>query len=71
MKAKEIRELSQPEIEQRIDEQVEHLQSLWFQHAIAQLEDPTVLRKMRREIARLKTILNERTRSEATADSGS
>ena len=60
MKATEIRDLSTPEIETRIREQQEQLQTLRFHHAIAQLEDPTVLRNTRREIARLKTILRER-----------
>ena len=60
MKAKEVRELSTEEIQQRIHDEERDLDALTFQHAIAQLEDPLVLRRKRREIARLKTILNEK-----------
>lgn len=67
MKPKDIRELSTQEIEQRIQEEQETLNTLRFQHAIAQLEDPTVLRRTRREIARLRTILHERTRAQQGA----
>lgn len=60
MKAKEVRELSTEEIQQRIRDEERDLDTLAFQHAIAQLEDPLVLRRKRREVARLKTILNEK-----------
>jgi large subunit ribosomal protein L29 len=60
MKAKEVRELSTEEIQQRILDEERDMDRLTFQHAIAQLEDPLVLRRKRREIARLKTILNEK-----------
>ena len=60
MKAKEVRELSTEEIQQRIRDEERDLDALTFQHAIAQLEDPMVLRRKRREVARLKTILNEK-----------
>jgi large subunit ribosomal protein L29 len=60
MKAKEVRELSTEEIQQRIRDEERDLDALTFQHAIAQLEDPMVLRRKRREVARLKTILKEK-----------
>jgi large subunit ribosomal protein L29 len=60
MKAKEVRELSTEEIQQRIRDEERDLDALTFQHAIAQLEDPLVLRRKRREVARLKTILKEK-----------
>ncbi|ARA91794.1 MAG: 50S ribosomal protein L29 [Bacteroidetes bacterium] len=65
MKAKEIRELSTEEIAERIREEQEQLEQLRFQHAIARLENPMVLRQKRRLVARLQTILNERTRQPA------
>ena len=65
MKAKEVRELSAEEIQQRIRDEERDLDALTFQHAIAQLEDPLVLRRKRREIARLKTILQEKDAAEA------
>ncbi len=60
MKAKEIRELATEEIRERIRETEAELQRLRFQHAIAELENPMQLRNLRRELARLKTILRER-----------
>jgi large subunit ribosomal protein L29 len=60
MKPKEIRELSTEEIETRIEDETEQIEHLKFQHAIADLQNPMVLRQKRRMIARLRTILNER-----------
>ena len=60
MKPKEIRDLTSEEIRQRIADEKKAVQQLRFQHAVAQLENPAVLRQKRREIARLNTILNER-----------
>lgn len=66
MQASEIRQLDTTDIENRIAEEEEQLRKLRFQHAIARLENPLVLREKRRTIARLKTVLNER-RAEAQA----
>ena len=60
MKAKEIRELGEEEIRQRIREEEEELQHLRFQHSIASLPNPMVLRQKRRDIARLRTLLLEK-----------
>jgi len=59
----EIRDLSEKEIETRIDEEQEQLEQLRFQHAVAHLENPSILRQKRRLVARLKTILNEKRRA--------
>ena len=59
MKAKEIREMNADEIRERIREEKEQVQQLRFQHAIAALPNPLVLRHKRREIARLQTILKQ------------
>jgi large subunit ribosomal protein L29 len=62
MEADQIRDLSIEEIETRIEEEEEELEELQFQHAIrGRLENPIILRTKRRFIARLKTILNEKT----------
>lgn len=60
IKADEIRDLNEKEIKQRIDDEEEQLQQLRFQHTVASLENPMVLRQKRRFIARLKTILKEK-----------
>lgn len=60
MKAKEIREMSEKEIRERIREEEEQFQHLRFQHSIASLPNPMLLRHKRREIARLTTLLKEK-----------
>jgi large subunit ribosomal protein L29 len=60
MKAKEIRDLSDQEIAQRIKDERDQLSHLQFQHAVAELPNPIVLRHKRRLIARLSGILGER-----------
>jgi large subunit ribosomal protein L29 len=66
--AAELRELSIEEIEQALAETGEELFNLRFQHATGQLENYRRLRQLRREVARLKTILRERELDEAGAE---
>jgi large subunit ribosomal protein L29 len=67
MKPSDIRDMNEAEIEQRIAENQKDLTELRFRRVVAGLEDPLILREKRREIARLKTILNEKRRA-ATAE---
>lgn len=60
MKTKEIREMKPEEIRQRLQEERDQHRQLAFQHAIAQVENPMVLREKRRLIARLETILHQK-----------
>ena len=60
MKAKEIRDLTNEEIAQRILDGRKDVQHQRFQNAVAGIEDPALFRAKRRELARLKTILRER-----------
>jgi len=60
MKAKEIRDMSTEEIAQRLQEEQEQLTHMQFQHAIADLQNPLILRQKRRFIAQLNTIMKER-----------
>lgn len=64
LKAKEVRNLSVEEIQERIREEEEQLRDLRFQHAIAHLENPMILREKRRFLARLRTILKDKERVE-------
>ena len=59
LKAKEVHALSVEEIRERARDETEKLRELSFRHAIAQLENPMILREKRRFLARLKTILKE------------
>jgi large subunit ribosomal protein L29 len=60
MEARDIRVLVDNEIRQRLDESYETLFNLRFQRVVGQLENTARLREVRRDIARLKTILRER-----------
>ncbi len=63
MKAKEIRELSDQELEQRLEDLKDELFNLRFQLATGQLENMMQIKDCRRNIARVKTVLRERTLS--------
>lgn len=59
MKAKEIRALSANEIKVKIADTREELMKLRFQQVNGQLTDTSRLRALRRDIARMETILTE------------
>jgi len=59
MKAFEIRNLTDGEIETKMDEAYEELFNLRFQLAIGQVKDPSRITLLKRDIARMKTVLNE------------
>ena len=60
MKAEEIRELSDEDIRERIRELEESRFRLRFRSATEVLDQPLQFRTIRRDIARLKTVLRER-----------
>jgi len=60
MKIKEIRDLSDDALVAEMNDKKEELMKLRFQQASGELQDHTRLRQMRREIARLFTIIRER-----------
>lgn len=60
MKAKEFRNLTTAEIEQKVNSLKEELFNLRFQLATGQLDNPLRIREVRRSIARAKTVLRER-----------
>jgi large subunit ribosomal protein L29 len=57
MKIKEIRDLSWAELQQRDRELGEELFKLRLRHASGQLESPAQMRRVRRDIARVKTVM--------------
>lgn len=59
-KAKELREMSDDQLSFSLKEATESLFRLKFQASTEKLDAPSRLRKTRREIARLHTILRER-----------
>lgn len=60
MKVREIRDKSIAELNEELADLKEELFRLRFQHAVNQLENPLKLKTVRRDIARVKTILRER-----------
>ena len=60
MKVSEIRELTIEELRQRELDIAEELFNLKFQRATAQLENKMRVRQVRRDLARVKTIIQEK-----------
>jgi large subunit ribosomal protein L29 len=61
----ELREKTADELQTRERELVEQLFKLRFQRATGRIESPAKMRQVRREIARIKTLLNEKSRAQA------
>lgn len=62
-KAQDLKELSNQELVATLREAQETLAKQRFQHALKQLQDTAYLSILRKDIARMKTILNERKRT--------
>lgn len=60
MKAKDVHEMSNDELDQNLAELKEELFNLRFQLATGQLDNPMRVRDVRKDIARVKTIIRER-----------
>lgn len=60
MKASKLRELSSKELQKELAELKTELFKLRFQLATHQLENPMRIRAVKKDIARIKTILRER-----------
>lgn len=60
MKNYEIREMSSDEISKRIVEEENNLIDLRFQHAVKTLTNTSKIKLVKRDIARMKTILKQR-----------
>jgi len=60
VKASQLKELSVEEMKTRLLDNATALENLRFQKALQQLEDPTKMKQVRREIAQIKTLLRER-----------
>ena len=59
MKQTQLREMNELELKTKLDEHLEALQNLKFQQALQQLEDGSMISKTKKEIAQIKTVLNE------------
>ena len=61
-KINELRDKSNDELQTRERELSEQLFKLRFQRATGRMENPSKMRQVRKEIARIKTLLGERSR---------
>ena len=68
MKAKEIREMQVEQLRAKISDTREELMKLRFQQVTGQLTDSSRLRILRRDIARMETILNQSLQSAAAKE---
>ena len=59
MKSSQLNEMNKLELENKLADNLEALQNLRFQQALQQLEDGTMISKTKKEIAQIKTVLNE------------
>ena len=70
MKANEVRDLSTDDIRQRLVETKEELFNLRFQNATGQLDNYKRLGELRRDVARIKTMLRQRELEEHAEQGG-
>jgi large subunit ribosomal protein L29 len=68
VKTSELRNLKSGEIETKLSDAREELMKLRFQQVTGQLTDTSRLRVLRREIARMQTILHDQTSAEAKGE---
>lgn len=60
MKTKEIRNLSDQDLQKQLEQSKSELFNLRFQLATGQLENPMMIGLVKKDIARIKTIIRER-----------
>ena len=60
MRAKEIRDRSDDELQKTLGDLEEQLFKLRFQKSTGQIENPQKIREVRKDIARVLTVINER-----------
>ena len=67
MELNKIREMTDVELAAELDKMKKELFNLRFQHVTGQLENPVKLREVKRDIARVKTIIREKELAKARA----
>ncbi|EEU03617.1 ribosomal protein L29 [Eubacterium saphenum ATCC 49989] len=60
MELKEMRDLDKEQLLGKLETSKQDLFNLRFQHVTGQLENPIAMREKRKEIARIKTVINEK-----------
>ena len=67
MELKKMREMTEVELNSELAKMKKELFNLRFQHVTGQLENPVKMREVKREIARMKTIIREKELAKAEA----
>jgi large subunit ribosomal protein L29 len=67
VKAEKIREMADEELDRKAEELFEQIFRGRLQKATGQLDRPTKIRELRKDLARVKTIIAERRRAEGTS----
>ena len=65
IKAKELRGMPEPELRQKIDEARNDLMTMRLKASQASLEQPHKIQMLRRDVARMMTVLSEQSRQRA------
>lgn len=60
MKTAEIKDLSLQDLKERIAAEKANLATMKVQHAVSPIENPSIIKKNRRDIARMLTILRQK-----------
>ena len=60
MKMTEIKALETKELAERIEAEVAKYEQMKFNHSVSPLENPSLIKAARRDIARMKTVLRQR-----------
>ncbi len=60
MELKKMREMTEVELNTELGKMKKELFNLRFQHVTGQLENPVKMRELKRDIARVKTIIREK-----------
>ncbi len=60
MKSAEIKDMSVQDLQERIEAEKAKLSQLKVQHTVSPIENPSIIKKSRRDIARMLTILRQK-----------
>ena len=60
MKSAEIKDMSIQDLQERIEAEQAKLSQLKVQHAVSPVENPSIIKKSRRDIARMLTVLRQK-----------
>ena len=60
MKSAEIKDIATKDLQERIETEKAQLAKLKVQHAVSPVENPSIIKKNRRDIARMLTVLRQK-----------